>query len=79
MPTPNHLNSDVAAAIRAEMLARGKTVTGLAAALGISRAEAQLRRDGVVELTLDDVDAVARWLQIERSLLLDPSRRGLSR
>lgn len=79
MPTPNRLNSDVAAAIRAEMLARGQTVTGLAGALGISRAEAQLRRDGMVDLTLDDLDAVARWLQIERTALLDRSHGGLSR
>lgn len=76
MESPTSLNALVAAALRAEMANQRKTVSGLARALGRERSAAQRVHDGHAHLTLDDLDAAAAWLGIDRRDLLTRYRTG---
>jgi hypothetical protein len=60
----------VPAEIRAEMGFQNKSVADLAVTLGVSRQSAKRRYDGEQDYTLTEVEAIAKWLDVERSQLL---------
>lgn len=66
------LNERVAAQIRALMAARKKTSSELGAELGISQSAASRRMHGDGSFNLDEVQAVADWLQVPITDIITP-------
>jgi hypothetical protein len=64
------LDERVPAEIRAEMAFQQKTVVELAGVLGVSRQSARRRYDGDMPFALNEVEAIAEWLNIERSQIV---------
>jgi DNA-binding Xre family transcriptional regulator len=68
------LQSNVAAALRAEMAVQKKSVTEMAAFLQLDRKATKLRYDGTKALSLIEVDQLAAWLDVAVEDLLLANR-----
>jgi transcriptional regulator with XRE-family HTH domain len=66
------LNGRAAAQIRALMAARRRTSAGLGELLGISQSHASRKLNGEGTLTLDQVQAVAEWLDVPITDIITP-------
>jgi transcriptional regulator with XRE-family HTH domain len=72
-PTTGHkvsFHEQVAANIRAEMAAQRKTAVDLAEAIHTGHRAAIRRWNGTQEISLNEVDVIARWLGVTRSSLM---------
>ena len=63
----------LADAIRAEMSRRRKTQADAAQVLGISQAAVGRRLTGEVDITVPELQALAAWLEVPASALLESS------
>lgn len=64
MSLTNSLRDRVAAEIRAEMARQRKSGVELASLLHLSQQSVSRRVNGETDLTLDELEVVARWLDV---------------
>lgn len=64
------LHDRVCAEIRAEMGFQHRSVADLAELLNVSRQSAKRRYDGELPYSLNEIEAVADWLKVDRVQLL---------
>lgn len=74
MSSTQTFSGQVAAAIRAEMAWHKFTSNDLAEALEISQRAAARRLNGEVEIGLNELDAIAKWLKVDISELMEIHR-----
>ena len=68
-------SQSVAGALRAEMSRKRKTSNELATILHLSQSSASRRMTGDVSLSLDEISAIADWLDLPIERLLMPEVR----
>lgn len=62
-----------AAEIRGLMAARNLNAVDLGPALGLSRTAATRRYNGAVHFTIDELEKIARWLEVPITRLITPA------
>lgn len=78
MSSKQTLRQSVAGAIRAEMARNNYKARDLSCILSISESSAQRRMNGEVKINLDELDLVARWLEVPVFALL-PEKRSTAK
>lgn len=66
------LSQRAASEIRGLMGARNATAADLAGIIGVSRSQAARKRNGQSPINFDELEAIAKWLEVPVQRIVDP-------